>query len=161
MDAASRRCLSVGAALALVLAPAVGAAKRPSLILESVHVEPASPGPDTLCRLRVTVRSTGERPASALQFAVKLNGRDLAAYKNRVYMQSIEPGAARELHLFNFWSTEAGRPAPGNGKLTLEVTLAGAAWMQREMKEGAEIWTPLSPVEGLPITKSLAVKMSK
>ena len=144
----------------LVLAPAVGAEKKPSLSLESVRIEPASPGPETLCRLSVTVRSSGERPASALQFTVKLNGRDLAAYKDRMYMQPIEPGAVRELRLFNFWSTEAGRPAPADGKLTLQVTLAGAAWMQKEMKDGAEVWTPAGPVDGLPVTKSITVKMS-
>ncbi|HEV8579059.1 MAG TPA: hypothetical protein VGX68_08230 [Thermoanaerobaculia bacterium] len=154
-----RSVLTTIAVLALSFAPAAGAEKKPSLTLEAIRVEPASPGPDTLCRLSATVRSTGERPVSALQFMVRLNGRDLAAYKDRIYMQPIEPGAARELHLFNFWSTEAGRPAPADGKLTLQVTFAGAAWMQKEVKDSAEIWTAVGPVDGLPVTKSIVLKL--
>jgi hypothetical protein len=111
--------------------------------------------------LSVTVKNSGGRPASALELAVKLNGRDLPAYKNRLYLKAVEPGAAREIRLFNFWSTEAGRPAPADGKLTLEVTLARAAWMQRETKDGAETWTAAGPVEGLPLTKTVTLQMGK
>ncbi|HEY7215726.1 MAG TPA: hypothetical protein VIC28_13930 [Thermoanaerobaculia bacterium] len=152
------------AAVLVVLAlaaPLPAQEKSPPLILESVRVEPASPGPDTLCRLSVTVKNSGGRPASALELAVKLNGRDLPAYKNRLYLKAVEPGAAREIRLFNFWSTEAGRPAPADGKLTLEVTLARAAWMQRETKDGAETWTAAGPVEGLPLTKTVTLQMGK
>jgi hypothetical protein len=147
---------------ALALAATLSAQeKQPALSLESVRVEPASPGPDTLCRLSVTIKNSGDRPASALELAVKLNGRELPAYKNRLYLKAVEPGATREIRLFNVWSTEAGRPAPADGKLTLEVTLSRAAWMQRETKDGAEVWTAAGPVEGLPVTKSLTVTLGK
>ncbi len=135
--------------------------KKPVLTLEAVQVEPASPGPDTLCRLSVTLRNAGERPASELELAVKLNGRELPAYKGRLYLKAVEPGASREIRLFNFWSTEPGRPAPADGKLAVEVTLARAAWMQRETKDGAEVWTAAGPVEGLPITKAVTLQMGK
>jgi CARDB len=135
--------------------------KRPALSLESVRAEPASPAPDTLCRLSVTVKNSGGRPASALELAVKLNGHELPAYKNRLYLKAVEPGATREIRLFNFWSTETGRPAPADGKLTLEVTLARAVWMQRETKDGAEVWTAAGPVEGLPVIKAVTLQMGK
>ncbi|HEV7785810.1 MAG TPA: hypothetical protein VGQ28_10775, partial [Thermoanaerobaculia bacterium] len=46
----------------------------PALSLESIQVEPAKPGPDTLCHLTVTVKNQGDRPASALEFTVKVAG---------------------------------------------------------------------------------------
>ncbi len=156
-----QRCVLLLLAILALAGPLPAQEKAPSLILESVRVEPASPGPDTLCHLSVTVKNSGDRPASALELAVKLNGRELPAYKGRLYLKPVEPGAAREIRLFNFWSTETGRPAPADGKLTLEVTLARAAWMQRETKDGAEVWTAAGPVEGLPLTKAVILQMSK
>ena len=147
---------------ALAPAPAVPAQEmKPALTLESVKVEPASPGPDALCALSVTVRSAGSRRASALEFSVKVNGKELPAYKDRLYLEAVEPGTAREIRLFKFWSTEAGRPAPANGKLQVEVTLARAVWMDKEVKDGAEVWTPAGSAEGLPVTKSVTLAMAK
>jgi hypothetical protein len=142
--------------------PAVRAQEeRPALTLESVKVEPASPGPDTLCSLAVTVRSSGTRRASALELSVKVNGKELPAYKDRLYLEAVEPGTAREVRLFKFWSTEASRPAPADGKLQVEVTLARASWMDKEVKDGAEVWTATGSVEGLPVTKSVVLPMKK
>jgi hypothetical protein len=156
-----RAALALLAAL-LCAAPTAAQQKgEPALTLEAVRVEPPAPAPDTLCRLSVTLRNAGDRPASALELAVKLNGRELAAYEDRVFLHAVEPGASREIRLFNFWSTEAGRPAPADGRLTVEVTLARAVWMQREMKDGAEVWTPAGPAEGLPSTRSVTLKMGK
>jgi len=146
---------------AALAAPILAQEKKSALTLESVRVEPASPGPDTLCHLTVTLRNSGDRPASALEFVVKINGRELPAYKDRLYLQAVEPGASREIHLYNFWSTESGRPAPADGKLILEVTLAHAAWMQKETKDGAEVWSTAGPIEGLPVTKSVTLQMRK
>jgi len=144
------------------LAPDVPAQeKRPALTLESVKVEPASPGPDTLCSLAVTVRSSGTLRASALELSVKVNGKELPAYKDRLYLEAVEPGTAREIRLFKFWSTEPGRPAPADGRLQVEVTLARAAWMDKEVTDGAEVWTAAGPVEGLPVTKSVVLPMKK
>ena len=133
----------------------------PSLSLESIHVEPASPGPDTLCHLTVTVKNQGDRPASALEFTVKVGGAALPAYRDRLFLEAVEPGASRQVRLFNFWSTETGRPAPANGKLAVEVTLAAASWMKREMKNGATVWTPAGAVEGLPSSRSIVLGMAK
>lgn len=140
-------------------APAQNA--KPALTLESVKVDPAAPGPDTLCHLSVTLRNAGSRRASALEFTVKVNGQELPAYKDRTYLQPVEPGATREIRLFNFWSTEPSRPAPANGKLQVEVTLARASWMDKETKDGAEVWTLAGPAEGLPVAKNLTVPMKK
>jgi CARDB protein len=159
----TRYALPFLAVLALVYpgssAPAQNA--KPALILESVKVDPASPGPDTLCRLSVTLRNTGSRRASALEFRVKVDGKELPAYKDRIYLQPVEPGATREVRLFNFWSTEPSRPSPANGKLQVEVTLARASWMDKETKDGAEVWTATGTAEGLPLTKSVTVTMKK
>jgi hypothetical protein len=133
----------------------------PPLTLQAIQVEPASPSPDTLCHLTVAVKNTGERPASALEMAVKVGGRELPAYRSRVFLMPVEPGATRQVRLFNFWSSEAGRPAPADGKLTVEVTLAKASWMQRETQAGAMVWTPAGPVPGLPSAKSVTVALAK
>jgi hypothetical protein len=149
--------------IALVLGSALAAsaqgAKKQALVLENVKVEPASPGEDTLCRLSVTLRNTGERQASAMEFAVKVNGREVRAYKNRLFLQPIAPGATREIRLLSFWSNESGRPLPADGKLAVEVTLARASWMGKEAKNGADVWTPLGLTDGLPLTQSLSLSM--
>jgi len=141
--------------------PLLAEEKKPALTLESIQVEPASLRPDTLCHLRVTLRNSGARPASELEFVVKLNGRELPAYKNRLYLKAVEPGASREIPLFNFWSTEAGRLAPADGKLALEVTLVRAAWMQKETKDRAEVWSATGAVEGLPVARTITLQMRK
>jgi hypothetical protein len=148
-------------ALAPLALPAAEKPPAPALTLQAVRVDPPSPGPDTLCRLTVTVRNAGDRPASALELAVKVAGKPLAAYRDRVFLEAVEPGATREIRLLNFWSTEAGRPAPADGKLPVEVTLAKASWMQRETKDGATVWTPSGAVEGLPAAKSLTLSIAK
>jgi hypothetical protein len=136
-------------------------APKPSLTLEAVKVEPASPRPDTLCHLAVTLKNAGTQRASSLEFVVKVNGQELPAYKKRLYLVPVEPGATRELRLFNFWSTETGRPAPANGKLSVEVTLARASWVQKGARDGAEVWTPAGEIPGLPVTKSVTLTMAK
>jgi hypothetical protein len=148
--------LLLGAAAAL---PAE--APKPALTLEAVKVEPASPRPDTLCHLTITLKNAGAQAASALEFAVKVNGQELAAYRKRLFLTPVEPGATRELRLLNFWSTETGRPAPANGKLNVEVTLSRASWVQKASREGAEVWTPAGEVPGLPVSKSVTLTMAR
>jgi CARDB len=162
-----RSLLPLAALLILVLAAAglpaqqQGEKPAPPLSIEAVKVEPASPAPDTLCRLSVTVRNAGTRRASAFEIAVRINGQELPAYKSRLYLQPIEPGATGEIRLFNFWSSETGRPAPQDGKLAVEVTLTRAAWVEKETKDGTEIWTPAGAVEGLPVAKTVNLTMAK
>jgi hypothetical protein len=134
---------------------------KPALSIESVKVEPASPRPDTLCHLTVTLKNAGEQRASALEMLVRVNGKELPAYKKRLYLIAVEPGATREVRLFNFWSTETGRPAPADGKLNVEVTLSRASWMQKTTRDGAEVWTPTGDAPGLPVTKNITLKMAK
>ncbi|MEO6192764.1 MAG: CARDB domain-containing protein [Thermoanaerobaculia bacterium] len=155
-------CLLLLASLLGGAALAAGAeTAKPALSIESVKVEPASPRPDTLCRLTVTLRNSGEQRASALEMSVRVNGRELPAYRKRLYLTAVEPGATREVRLFNFWSTEAGRPAPADGKLNVEVTLARASWMLKSARDGAEVWTPAGDAPGLPVTRSVTLTMAK
>lgn len=155
------RPLLLALSLQSLLSFASFSAAPPPLTLQAIQVEPASPAPDTLCHLTITVKNAGERPASALEVAVKVGGRELPAYRGRVFLTPVEPGATRQVRLFNFWSSETGRPAPADGKLTVEVTLARASWMQRETQAGATVWTPAGPVQGLPSSKSVTVAMGK
>src|SRR5687768_12727506 len=127
-------------------------ASGPGLTLESVKVDPPSPGPDTLCRLSVTLRSSGAKTASALGFRVKVDGRELPVYRNELFFRPVAAGATAEVRLHNFWSNETGRPFPTNGKMTVEVTLAEARWMDVKTENGAEVWTAAGPVEGLPVS---------
>jgi hypothetical protein len=152
--------------LLMLLLPAlllIAGAKSPDpgLSLEAVKVDPASPGPDTLCRLAVTLKSSGAKTASALGFRVKIDGRELPVYRNELFFRPVAPGASTEVRLHNFWSNETGRPFPVSGKMTVEVTLAEAQWMDVKTENGAEVWTPTGPVEGLPVSKSVTLTLQK
>ena len=147
----------------LLLFLVLAGAKAPDagLTLESVKVDPASPGPDTLCRLSVTLRSSGPKTASALAFRVKVDGHELPVYKKELFFRPVAAGATAEVKLHNFWSNETGRPFPSNGKMTVEVTLAEAQWMDVKTENGAEVWTAAGPVEGLPVSKSVTLALKK
>ena len=122
---------------------------------------PPKPGSDTLCQLRVRVKNGGSRQVSALGFEVKLNGRPLPVYEKQLYLQTIASGAAEEVRLFNFWTTESGRPAPADGKLKVEVALKEAQWVEVKSEGGAEVWKPLGPVEGLPVTAAVTLELKQ
>ena len=135
----------------------------PLLTIEEVSVEPASPAADTLCRLRVKLANAGDRIASRLGFAVSLNGQDLGVYGNQIFMYPVPPGSSEEISLYNFWTTETSRAMPADGKLRVEVTLKEAVWTQvatETDEEGEiEVWTPIGPVENLPVKASITVQM--
>lgn len=135
------------------------AAKPPGLTLEAVAVDPASPGPDTLCRLSVKVRNSGEKTASALGFQVKVDGHELPVYRNELFFRPVAPAATADIRLHNFWSNETGRPFPAGGRMTVEVTLTEARWMDVKTENGAEVWTVSGPVEGLPVSKSATLTL--
>jgi len=136
--------------------------QKPSLLrLESVMVEPSEPGPDTLCKLRVAVRNDGDEIASQLDFKVRINGQELAVYRNQLFMYPVEPKQTSEIKLYNFWTTETSRSMPKDGKLTVEVSLVEARWMKIEMEDDVEVWTPLADVDGLPVSQSVTLSMSK
>jgi len=148
--------------LMLLLVVLAGAkAADPALTLEAVKVDPASPGPDTLCRLSVTLRSSGAKTASALAFRVKVDGHELPVYRNELFFRPVAAGATEEVRLHNFWSNETGRPFPTSGKMTVEVTLAEAQWMDVKTENGAEVWTAAGPVGGLPASKSVMLTLKK
>ncbi len=139
------------------------AAAAPLLTIEGISVEPQSPAADTLCRLRVKITNAGDKIASRFAFAVSLNGQDLGVYGNQIFMYPVKPGSTEEIGLYNFWTTETGRAMPADGKLRVEVTLREAVWTQvatETDEEGEiEVWTPLGPVDNLPVTSSTTVQM--
>ena len=150
--------------LMLLFLPAVLAGAKaadPALTLEAVKVDPASPGPDTLCRLSVTLRNAGPKTASALAIRVKVDGHELPVYRNELFFRPVPAGATAEVRLHNFWSNETGRPVPTSGKMTVEVTLAEAQWMDVKTENGAEVWTAAGPVAGLPASKSITLTLKK
>ncbi|HYN19833.1 MAG TPA: CARDB domain-containing protein [Thermoanaerobaculia bacterium] len=149
--------------LAGVLPGGAQAAKpsTPGLLLEAMKVDPASPGKDTLCKLSVTIRNAGSKTASALGFRVKVDGKELAVYGNELFFRPIAAGATAEVKLHNFWTNETGRPFPSTGKMTVEATLTEARWMDVKTENGVEIWTPVGPIEGLPVSKSIALTLKR
>jgi hypothetical protein len=145
--------------LLLFLIGVSGAAERPAdaappLTLESLRIDPATPGVDTLCHLAVTVRNAGTRRVSALVFRVRVGGKELPVYGKEVFLPVIEPGATAEVRLHNFWTTETGRPAPANGRLDVEVALVEARWLDVQTRDGAEVRVLGDPVAGLPSPRS-------
>jgi hypothetical protein len=155
---ASRRPLGaclllLAAALPAAWAGRAGAAETPpapAVTIEKVTVSPPQPGPDTLCQLHVTLRNAGDKPASELAFTVKVNGRELPVYEQHLFMMRLDPGKSTDLRLFNFWSSESGRPAPADGKYVVEVSLDAARWYTIEQQGKEEVWTPVEPVAALP-----------
>lgn len=135
---------------------------RPRVTVEAVTVEPKEPGPDTLCRLTVTLSNKGDRVASQLGFAVTVNGQELPVYAQQLFYHRLEPGATAEIPLYNFWTTESSRPTLADGKLTVAVTLEEASWVEiSEDDEGVELWKLRQPVAGLPSAASVELKLAK
>lgn len=135
---------------------------RPRVTMEGVIVEPSRPDVDTLCRLKVKLRNTGERVASQLGFTVTIDGKELPVYANQLFYYPLEPGGTTEVPLYNFWTTETSRPAPADGKLTVAVSLEEAVWMDISVDgDEVETWKPLGPVEGLPSRASTTVELRR
>jgi len=100
---------------------------------------PPPAAPDTLYRLRVKLRNNGTEPASYLAFQVTVSGRRLAPYINHTFMTPLPPGAETDVPLYNFWSSEAGRPFPSDGRLVVEVRLTGARWTGTGAKQPSDV----------------------
>lgn len=154
------------AALLFAISPAgaqeEAAAPASPLSLTALEVEPARPGPDTLCRLRVTLNNAGERDAASLAFTVRINGQELPVYRNQLFMQAIPAGGTETVVLYNFWSTETSRPMPDDGRLRIELVLREAQWTQiGDDEEGVEVWQPLGAVEGLPVSIERTLEMQR
>ena len=131
------------------------------LTLEAIQVDPAEPGPDTLCKLKVSIRNDGDQIASQLAFAVTVGGHELPVYGNQLFMVALRPGESTEIDLYNFWSTETSRPAPAGNELDVRVELREAEWMKIETvdEDGqeVEVWDPLGPVDGLPTSAGITL----
>lgn len=132
----------------------------PPVTVESVRIEPARPAADTLCKLFVEIANTGDEIATQLGFEVRLNGQPIDVYETQLYMFPVPAGETKELQLFNFWTTETGRPAPANGKLEVEVELLEARWVEISDQEGVEVWDPIGPVPGLPSSAKLELELA-
>ncbi|MDH3744827.1 MAG: hypothetical protein OES47_06980 [Acidobacteriota bacterium] len=135
--------------------------------IKSITVTPSKPGPDTLCRLEVELQNQGGEIASQLAFGVKLNGQELAVYGNQIFMLPVPPKGEATIALFNFWTTESSRSMPADAKMRVEVELREAQWMSVTMEseegetEKVETWRPLGAVNGLPVSASVILEMSK
>ena len=109
------------------------------------------------------IRNAGDKIASRLGFAVSLNGQDLGVYGNQIFMYPVPPGASEEIALYNFWTTESSRGMPADGKLEVRVTLREATWTtvatETDDEGEIEVWTPIGPVENLPSSHSITLKM--
>jgi hypothetical protein len=126
---------------------------RSLLKIVGVDVQPANPGPDVLCKLRVRLHNSGKQPASDLGFRVTVNGQRLASYVNHVFHTTLEPDKDTDLPLYNFWSSEASRPYPGDGRLALDVRVIEARWLDSQSKSPTGAVEPLPPPFTVTLTK--------
>lgn len=135
----------------------------PPVRVVEIRIEPEKPGPDTLCRLTAVIENTSERPVSQLAFEVRLDEQPLEVYERQLFYQLLPAGESSEVRLFNFWTSEEGRPAPADGKLTVEVTLAAAQFMKVELSRDdqgeIETWTPQGEVPRLPLERSVELQL--
>ena len=161
----SARSAAVIAASVAVLFVVTSAAQAPApeVVLAGFEVTPAAPGPETLCRLVATVDNKGRRAVYGFGFDVELDGRPLPVYEKQLFLQVIEAGESGEVALYNFWTSERGRPAPADGKLAVVVRLREARWVEvtevEEDGETVEVWTPVGDVAGLPQTASRTLEL--
>jgi len=130
------------------------AAAGADVSVDAVVVEPASPGPSTLCRLKVRLKNGGVGAISNFRFGVKIGGQDVAVYKNQSYAANIDAGKTDELALYSFYA-----PAAPNA-FDVQVTLLEAEWVQVKKEASATTTTPTGPVAGLPVSASTSIKMS-
>ncbi|MYA08982.1 MAG: hypothetical protein F4060_13820 [Holophagales bacterium] len=157
--------LAVMAASVLGLLPVAlsSAADEPEVVFTGFEVTPAAPGPETLCRLVATIDNRASRAVYSFGFDVELNGRALPVYEQQLFLQVIEAGESAEVALYNFWTSEQGRPAPADGKLEVVVRLREARWVEvtdvEEDGETVEVWTPVGDVDGLPQTASRTLEL--
>jgi hypothetical protein len=113
----------------------------------------------TLCDLKVRLHNHGSQKASSFRFGVKINGREMTVYDKMLYMEAVDPGNTGEIALSSFYSTDPGGPLPKDGKVTMEVTLKRAQWVEIKKEGGTQIWTPLGEVKGLPYSKTVTKQL--
>lgn len=151
----------------LSTAPAAGQeeapkqAAKPQISIDAVKVTPEKPGAETLCRLTVTLHNRGERAMTAFGFDVTVAGHPLPVYDNQLFLKVVPAGETVELALYNFWTSETGRPAPADGKMPVEVTLREARWVKVGDDKGVEVWELQDAIQGLPVSVKTVVTLKK
>ncbi len=132
-------------------------------MLTGIEVNPAAPGPETLCKLTATIENAGDRAIYGFGFDVEVNGHSLPVYEKQLFLQVIEAGESGVVELYNFWTSETGRPPPPDGGLEVLVRLREARWVEvseiEEDGETVEVWTPVGDVSGLPQTVELILEL--
>lgn len=155
--------VSVWSAFCLLAVTAVIAEDRPKVALSGIEVVPSAPGAETLCKLTATIANSGSRAVYSFGFDVELNGTPLPVYEKQLFLQVIEAGESEDVALFNFWTSETGRPPPADGKLEVLVRLREARWVDvsevEEDGETVEVWTPVGEVSGLPQTVGTTLEL--
>ena len=121
--------------------------------VDAIVIQPASPGPATLCELKVRLKNAGNRTVSYFRFNVKIDGQEAPPYKLYTHVVNIEPGATGVLALSNFYSPPEARA------FEIQVILVEAQWVEVKKEGSSSTTTPSGPVAGLPTGASLSVKM--
>ena len=119
--------------------------------------QPKSLPPGSLCTLRVKLRNAGTQKASSLAFTVRINGNQVPGYDKTLYFQAIDPGATAEIALSNFYAPES---KIQDAKVTVEVTLREARWMEIKKEGKTQTWVPTGEVKGLPASKSISIPLT-
>ena len=119
-------------------------------------ISPKGLAPGTLYSLRVKVRNAGTQKAFGFAFAVKVDGNALGVYERAVYAQAVDPGTTGEIGLYNFYTPDA---VAKSGKVSLEITLKEARWVELKKEGGTEVWAPTGDIKGLPVSKSVSFPM--
>lgn len=131
------------------------------LKVAAVRVSPESPGPETLCTLTIEIANASERAITAFGFDVTVAGNPLPVYDNQLFLKVVPAGETVELPLYNFWTSETGRPAPADGKMPVEVSLREARWVKLGEEDGTEVWELEGDVGGLPVSAETVVTLKK
>jgi hypothetical protein len=143
--------LVAGSALGVVRAQPARAA---DVTVDAVIVEPANPGPATLCQLKVRIKNGGVQAVSMSAFGVRIDGQQSSQYKASTYAINIAPGTTGEVALQSVYSPAAPRT------FDVQVSLLSGQWVKVTSEGTTTTTTPTGAVAGLPTTASLAVKMT-
>jgi hypothetical protein len=149
--------LSTSSALCLAVLLGTAAAipaRAADVAVDGIVVEPASPGPSTICQLKVRLKNGGSQAVSLLKFGVKIDGQEVAQYKVSSYAIGIAPGTVGEVALYSFYSPAVPKT------FEVQVALVEAQWVQVRQEGVTTTTTPAGPVPGLPTSASLSVKTS-
>ena len=132
------------------------------LAITAIALQPAKPAAGSLSKLRVTIANRGTRPVSGLRFRVEIAGTPLVVYERQLFIETLDPEGEHEVRLFNFWTSEPGRPLAAGDTLRLGVTLEAARFLSRDVSpEGDEILSLEEAVPGLPVKRELSIKLRR